>query len=94
MSASRRGGPIFILKTAFKNINQAQINVNLGFSLKCCKVHLKMAQTRLQTTERQARKARLHRSVYDQITTSLQTLQTDNNLIFIYLKVLDVKVHY
>ena len=25
MSACRKGGPIFILKTAFKNINQAQI---------------------------------------------------------------------
>ena len=37
MSACRRGGSIFILKTAFKNINQAQQNVNLGFSLKRCK---------------------------------------------------------
>ena len=52
MSACRGGGPIFILKTAFENINQAQQNVNLGFSLKCCKVHLKKAQTRLQTPER------------------------------------------
>ena len=31
MSACRRGGPIFILKTAFKNINQAQQNFNLVF---------------------------------------------------------------
>ena len=52
MSACRRGGPIFILKTAFKNINRAQQNVNLGFSLKYCKVYLKKAQTRLQTPER------------------------------------------
>ena len=37
MSACRRGSPIFILKTAFKNINQAQQNANVGFSLKCCK---------------------------------------------------------
>ena len=34
MSACRRGGPIFILKTAFKNINQARQNVNLGFFAK------------------------------------------------------------
>ena len=31
MSACRRGRPIFILKTAFKNINQAQQNDNIGF---------------------------------------------------------------
>ena len=31
MSACRRGGPIFILKTAFKNINKAQQNVNRVF---------------------------------------------------------------
>ena len=52
MSACRRGGPIFILKTALKNINQAQQNVNLGFLLKCCKVYFKKAQTWLQTPER------------------------------------------
>ena len=34
MSACRRGGPIFILKTDFKNTNQELQNVNLGFSLK------------------------------------------------------------
>ena len=43
---------IFILKTAFKNINQTQQNVNLGFSHKCCKVFLKKAQIWLQTLER------------------------------------------
>ena len=52
MSACRRGGPIFISKTALKNINQAQQNVNLGFSLKCCEVYLKNPQTWLQTPER------------------------------------------
>ena len=51
MSACRRDGPIFILKTAFKNINQAQQNVHLGFSQKCCKVYLKKAPTWLQTPE-------------------------------------------
>ena len=52
MSAWRRGGPILIFKTAFKNINQAQQNANLGFSLKCCEVYLKKSQTWLQTPER------------------------------------------
>ena len=52
MSACRRGRPIFILKKAFKNINQAEQNVNLGFSLKCCKVYLKKSQTWLQKPER------------------------------------------
>ena len=33
MSACRRGGPIFILKTAFKNINQAQKNKFLSGKL-------------------------------------------------------------
>ena len=41
MSACRRGGPIFILKTAFKNINQAQENVNLGFFAKMLQSSLK-----------------------------------------------------
>ena len=31
------------------------------------------------STTKQARKASLERSVYDQITTPLQTLQTDSN---------------
>ena len=52
MSACRRGGAIFILKMAFKNINQAQQNVNLGFSSKSFKVYLKKPQTWLQTPER------------------------------------------
>ena len=52
MSACRRGGSIFILKTAFKNINQAQQNVNLGFSLNCCEVYFKKSLTWLQTPER------------------------------------------
>ena len=52
MSACRRGGPIFILKTAIKNINQAQQNIHLGFSLKFCEVHFKKSQTWLQTPER------------------------------------------
>ena len=52
MSACHIGDPIFIMKTAFKDINQAQQNFNLSFLLKCCKVYLKKPQTWLQTHER------------------------------------------